>query len=239
MDTRQCIKCNNVKQLIDFCSNYDNRKNLRFYHKTCKECYNTHRRNTIKAAKERYKDGLYVCQKCSNIKPAETFFQNGIRSKFCGDCNSISLVEHLTEKQCSKCKFIKPIERFTINRARKSGYEACCRVCTNASQRSQISRKVEPPLFKPCSTCKENKSISLFHKNSHNKDGHEYSCIDCRKIFAKKSKERNPDKVNENRKYVSIFRTDYSFQLPKSTPSEVIEIRAFLVYIKRKIKEMS
>jgi hypothetical protein len=230
--TKKCAACNLVKALSNFYSNKSNN----VYHNKCKVC-------ELEVSKKRYiqkknsEELSYICVKCSNLKPAEGFFQNGKRSRFCGDCNDIILLESLTEKQCTKCKFTKPISEYFVNKVKKHGRDAACKECMKVYNKSRVVTKIQV-LEKKCYHCKTVKPINMFYKSKNSKDDHTTTCIACRKLFDKKHNEKHKDSKNLRKSYYRIFIPKYNLKLDKNASSEMIESKAFVRIINRSIKDL-
>ena len=142
MNTKQCTKCKEIKDLSEFCKNSGRLDGLQAH---CRDCN--------RVSRSRYNDlppdiplDIKTCARCEVDKPNSEFHKtrggrDGLQT-ICKDCHSKNNKSYyllppdsgpISTKTCVRCKVVKNISEFSKSRTTKDGFMGNCRECDRSS----------------------------------------------------------------------------------------------------------
>ena len=111
-NTKVCIICNNIQPLTKFSGGGSTP-----YGRTCIDCY-----------RNKFKDGLIICNTCDEIKPLDKFRQfTDCYGRMCHDCYSKDWKDNCMK--CNKCETYKPLTSY--KEFNNGFYKSTCKQCMN------------------------------------------------------------------------------------------------------------
>ena len=150
MNTKECSKCREVKDLSDF---YKSKKGLLGRDSRCKRCkyessskaksHNRRASTSIKFDKQRFK----FCSKCESVLDLGQFHKGGC---YCRSCESNrkakptsdllrkgARLSNETNKWCPTCQSLLDRSQFYKNRTSKDGLRSECKSCHNTREKNK------------------------------------------------------------------------------------------------------